>query len=64
MPSKMTQIDATIAHLKAQEKRNYAETGKLFGIEPTTLRQRFLGITTSWKEATSEHRQLLNDAQE
>jgi len=60
----MAQIDAAIAHLRAQEKPNYAAAGRLFEIEPTTLRRRFLGLTTSRAQATSEHRQLLNDAQE
>lgn len=60
----MDQMEAAIAHLRASENINYAEAGRLFGIEPTTLRRRFLGVTTSREEATSEHRQLLNNAQE
>jgi hypothetical protein len=60
----MTQIEAAIAHLNAQEKANYAAAAKLFKIEPTTLQRRFLGLTGSQEEATSEHQQLLNNAQE
>lgn len=56
----MAQIDAAIAHLRAQEKPNYAAAGRLFEIEPTTLRRRFLGLTTSRAQATSEQRQLLD----
>ena len=43
---------------------NYAEIGKKFGIERTTLMRRHKGISTSKQEATSIHHKLLTDTQE
>jgi hypothetical protein len=43
---------------------NYAETGKKYGIERTTLMRRHKGISTSKREATSIHHKLLTDTQE
>lgn len=60
----MGQIEAAIAHLKAAAKPNYAQTARTFGIQETTLRRRFLGLTASRALTNSEHRQLLNDVQE
>lgn len=60
--SKMAQMEATIAHLKAQKQLNYAEAAKIFEIEPTTLRRRFLGLTAPRAQRDPEHRQRLNIA--
>ena len=60
----MAQIDAAVAYLKAQEHPNYAKADRCFKIEPTTLRRRFMGLTTSRVVIDSEHRQLLNNDQE
>ena len=43
---------------------NYAEIGKIFGIERITLMRRHKGISTSKQEATSIHHKLLTDTQE
>jgi hypothetical protein len=43
---------------------NYAEIGKKFGIERTTLMRRHKGISTSKQEATSIYYKLLTDMQE
>ena len=59
----MGQIEQAIEFLEAQERPNYAAAAKLFKVQETTLRRRFLGLTTSMKEAAQEHRQLLNTAQ-
>jgi Tc5 transposase DNA-binding domain len=60
----MDQIDAAMAHLRAQKKPNYAAAARTYGVEPTTLRRRFLGLTRSRALANSEDRQLLNNVQE
>ena len=57
-------MEAAIAHLKAQKQPNYAEAARIFEIEPTTLRRRFLGLTATRTQAISEHCQRLNEAQE
>lgn len=62
--SKMAQIEAALAHLKALEKPNYAATARLFEVQETTLRRRFLGETKSIKEHAAERLQHLNPAQE
>lgn len=54
--SKMTQIDAAIAHLEAQNSLNYSEASRLFGIPVSTLSRRYRGKPTSRAEATSERR--------
>jgi hypothetical protein len=43
---------------------NYAEIGKKFGIDRTTLMRRHKGISTSKQEATSIYHKLLTDTQE
>ena len=43
---------------------NYAEMGKKYGIERTTLMRRHKGISTSKREATSTYHKLLTDTQE
>jgi hypothetical protein len=60
----MDQIDAALAHLRAQKKPNYASAARTYGVKPTTLRRRFLGLTRSRALINSEDRQLLNDVQE
>ena len=60
----MGQIELAIAHLKAQDRPNYAETARAFDVQPTTLRRRFLQICISRIKVTSEYRQLLNNVQE
>ena len=60
----MGQIEEAVAYLKAQDKPNYAAASRLFGVPPTTLRPRFLGLSTSQAAASAEHHQLLNTAQE
>jgi hypothetical protein len=60
----MGQMEAAIAYLKDQDVLNYAAVAKLFDVKPTTLRMRFLGISTSRAAAHAEHYQLLNTAQE
>ena len=60
----MGQIDDAIAYLKAQDMPNYAAAARIYDVQPTTLRRRFLGLTTSRAAASAEHHQLLNTAQE
>ena len=60
----MGQIDDAVAYLKAQDVPNYAAAARLYGVQPTTLRRRFLGLATFRPVASSEHHQLLNIAQE
>lgn len=60
----MDQIQLAIAHLKAQEQPNYSEAARLFSVDRTTLRRRFLRKTVSRAQADSEYRQLLNNVQE
>jgi hypothetical protein len=60
----MGQMDDAIAFLKAQDAPNYAAAARLYDVQPTTLRRRFLGLATSRAAASAEHHQLLNTAQE
>jgi Tc5 transposase DNA-binding domain len=60
----MGQMDDAIAFLKAQDAPNYAAAARLYDVQPTTLRWRFLGLATSRAAASAEHHQLLNTAQE
>jgi transposase-like protein len=60
----MDQIDAAMAHLRAQNKQNYAAAARTYGVEPTTLRRRYLAQTRSRVLANLEDRQLLNNVQE
>ena len=62
--SKMAQIDAAIAYLKAQKKTNIAEAARCFEIDPMTLRRRFLSLCGSREQTNSEYCQLLNNVQE
>ena len=57
-------MDDAIAFLKAQDAPNYAAAARLYDVQPTTLRRRFLGLATSRAAASAEHHQLLNTAQE
>jgi hypothetical protein len=60
----MGQMDDAIAFLKAQDAPNYAAAARLYDVQLTTLRRRFLGLATSRAAASTEHHQLLNTAQE
>lgn len=60
----MGQMEDAIAYLKAQDVPNYAAAAKIYDVQPTTLRRRFLGLATSRAAASAEHHQLLNIAQE
>jgi Tc5 transposase DNA-binding domain len=60
----MAQMDQAIAYLKAQDAPNYAGAARIYDVQPTTLRRRFLGLATSRAVASAEHHQLLNTAQE
>ena len=62
--SKMTQIEAALAHLRAQSKPNYAEASRLYRVPPSTLSRRFRGITASRAQSISNHCQALNNVQE
>src|SRR5947199_6447927 len=57
-------IEAAIADLKSQECVNYAATARKWGLEPTTLRRRFIGQSTTIEEANSKSRQKLISIQE
>jgi hypothetical protein len=55
-------MEAAIAYLKDQDVPNYAAVAKLFDSKPTTLRRRFLDISTFKAAVYAEHYQLLNTA--
>jgi hypothetical protein len=57
-------IALAIADIGDQIAPNYAEYARKYKLVPSTLSRRHRGITTSRKEATSEHRQNLTIAQE
>ena len=61
--SKMGQIDDAVTYLKAQDVPNYAAVVKIYNIQPTTLRRRFLGLSTSRTATSAEHHQLFNTNQ-
>ena len=60
----MGQIDDVVAYLKAQDAPNYATVVKIYNVQSTTLRHRFLGLSTSRTATSAEHHQLLNIVQE
>ena len=60
----MDQIDDAVAYLKAQDAPNYVATAKIYNVQLTTLRRRFLGLSTSRTTASAEHHQLFNTVQE
>ncbi len=62
--SKEAQIQCALAHLNQQKQLNYAEAARIHGIEPTTLRRRHKGISTSREQVTSETHQRLSSIQE
>ena len=62
--SKITQMEAAIAHLNRQKSVSYAEVAKIYGLDPSTLARRHKGITVSRTEATSIFRQRLNNTEE
>ena len=53
-----------LAEIGSENKPNYAEYARKHELVPSTLSRRHRGITTSRKEATSEHRQNLTTLQE
>ena len=57
-------IALAIADIGDQIAPNYAEYARKYELVPSTLSRRHRGITTSRKEASSEHRQNLTIAQE
>src|SRR5450756_2686339 len=57
-------MEKALDALDRQLMPNYAETGRNFGIERTTLMRRHKGISTSRQEATSVYHKLLTDTQE
>jgi len=60
----MDQIERAIEHLNAQDRPCYASAARLFRVQETTLRRRFLRLTVSRQQAAQETHQLLNTAQE
>ena len=63
----MVNEEAMKAALAACEREllpNYTKISEKFGIERTTLAKRHKGQTLSMKEAMSEYRQCLTNAQE
>jgi hypothetical protein len=57
-------MEAAMADLDSQERRNYAATARKRNLEPTTLRRRFIGESTSIRVANSEVRQALTSEEE
>lgn len=57
-------IAAVLADLESQVAPNYSATAKKHGVARTNLMRRFTGKKVSNHEATTEHRQGLNIAQE
>ena len=50
----MGQIEHAVAFLKAQDQVNYAAAARLYGVKPTALRRRFLGVTVSRPQAQAK----------
>lgn len=57
-------IQAAIADLESQDRRNIATTAKKWGVARETLSKRFRGETVSNQEANSYARRQLTDVQE
>jgi hypothetical protein len=57
-------IEAAIADLESQDRRNIAATAKKWGVARETLSKRFRGETVSNQEANSYARRQLTDTQE
>jgi hypothetical protein len=55
-------MEAAIADLKSQKSTNYAAAAREWKLEPTTLRRRFIGASTSIEEANSNSRQYLTSS--
>jgi hypothetical protein len=53
-----------ISDLNAQEKPQYAQIARKYGLDRTTLMRRYKGQTVSNEAAHSIHQKLLTDAQE
>ena len=60
----MGQIDDAVAYLKAQDASNYVVVTKIYNVQSTTLRRRFLDLSTSKTTTSTEHHQLFNTVQE
>lgn len=59
-----TALELALAELRSQDKQNYRATAKKYHINQSTLRRRFLGLTTSSAAASSLYRQRLSAVQE
>ena len=57
-------IEAAIADLESQDRRNIAATATKWGLKRETLSKRFRGVTVSNQDATSYARKQLSDTQE
>ncbi|RFU28811.1 hypothetical protein B7463_g7524, partial [Scytalidium lignicola] len=57
-------MQKAIANLKSQERPNFKATAEKYSLERTTLAKRFKGQHGSMKDASSTHKQRLNDIQE
>jgi hypothetical protein len=56
-------MEKALDALNRQLMPNYAEIGRIFGIERTALMRRHKGISTSKREATSAYYKLLSRVQ-
>ena len=54
-------MDDALAYLKAQDKLNYSEALKLYGVSRTALSRRHQGISVSRSESTLKIHQALNN---
>ncbi len=63
-PDHDARIALAIAEIGDQNAPNYAKYARKYKLDRSTLSRRHRGKTTSRKEATSEHRQILTIAQE
>jgi hypothetical protein len=61
-PDHDARIALAIAEIGDQNAPNYAEYARKYKLDRSTLSRRHRGKTTSRKEATSEHRQILTIA--
>ena len=62
--TKNAQIELALADLNCQLIPNYRKTAQTYGVDFSTLRRRFLGLTLSKEAAKSEHWQKLTNIQE